>query len=185
MPRGKRPSVVSSREALPDSDDEADTQSWVKLTSRNVHTDVHANSRTRKRTRFTEHDEDLLSTPLDCFAIDIAQNEYFSAWLDSGPQDDTLFDSNEDDDTLVQPPARDINFDSHHVTASRSNRNLDDGNLSEESDDLNNDLPMEHDLSEFAEDRRIQVRLSEPFSLLVPSTYIIRNRPKLSWNGFL
>lgn len=92
----KLSSISTSREALPDSDNEEQhnmtTTEWVKLTSRLVDRDVRAVFRYGKKSQFVEEDEEIevSSKPLGNFSISSAQSAHFAAWIESanGVQDD-------------------------------------------------------------------------------------------------
>lgn len=146
----KLSSIHASREALPDSDDEARPTEWVKSTLRLVQTDVRAAHRHGKKTRFIEEEEkiEVLSTP---YSISSAQNENYGAWLDSQIQDETVLDDHDDYDTGGPP--------------SGSDTNPDDDDASDESSTLDGDggASTVHDLSEFAGEQRLRVRNNNVF----------------------
>lgn len=149
----KKSTVSISREAVPDSEDEDREEpvtEWIKSTSRSVHTDVRARHRIGKKTRFAEDDEEIevLRTPLDSFYINGAQSGNFAAWLESGVENDPVPDLEDERDNETSPSGRD---------------NLHGDNESDQGStyDKDEDLPMEHDLSEFAADKELQVRRSQ------------------------
>lgn len=147
----KHSNVSTSREALPDSEDEEHEErvtEWIKLTARSVHTDVRATRRIGKTTRFNEEDEEVevLLTPTDRFSINGVHSANFAAWLEPGVEHDPVSDDADERDNEALPSERDSN--------------IHDDNESDEglSYDKDEDLPMEHDLSGFAADKQSQVR---------------------------
>lgn len=149
----KLSSVSASREAFADSDDEEQhstpASEWIKLTSRVVDRDVGSAFRFRKKSQFTEENEEVevSSKPLVSFSISSAQSAHFSAWIDSanGAPDDTppddYDDSNEVD--LDRNPTDDVESD---------------GYSSYDQDEEPQE--MEHDIADFVAEKEAQVRRS-------------------------
>lgn len=175
----KHSGVTTYREAFPSSDDEDGhderVTEWIKSTTRTVYTDVQASSRSRKKTRFAEEDEEI-ETSLDIFS-DIVQNQQFSAWLDSSEQDNVPDDysdyGNDGDDgepnSASQPSGR------------NSNVNLDDASDRSSVDSKDDvDSPV-HDLSDFAAEQA-KVRLLN-FCIHSHVDKVASFRPKFCWTG--
>lgn len=174
----KLSSISTSREALPDSDNEEQhnttTTEWVKLTSRLVERDVRAVFRYGKKSQFVEEDEEIevSSKPLGNFSISSAQSAHFAAWIESanGVQDDIPPDVYDHDNEEDLPSGRD------RIPA-------DDVASDEDStyDDDDEPSAVEHDIADFVAEKDAQVRRSEFTTCAITDHPIDQTKALLDW----
>lgn len=145
----KLSSISTSREALPDSDEEARTTEWVKSTLRSVYTDVRASRRNGKKTRFEEEEEVIQVQPFQSYSITSERNHFYDAWLESDLQDEAVLDDHGDYDIAGPLSEGDGNPESEDDKAS------DTSSVSDEDGGPS----TVHDLSEFAAEQRLRVSL--------------------------